>query len=235
VKTIAGTGSQLMGERVGGLARRTALSSPWDLVIADGILHVAMAGTHQLWAMPLGGDTIAPHTGTGREALEDGPRQQAAMNQPSGITTDGVRLYVADSEASAIRMVEPAPEGVIKTIVGEGLFEFGDQDGTGPRDVRLQHPLGVTWRAGTLWIADTYNHKIKRLDPVTADSRTFAGDGKPGRRDGEATQARFSEPSGLAAAGDRLYVADTNNHAVRVIDLADGAVTTLELSGLTPP
>src|SRR5439155_487532 len=98
-------------------------------MIEAGVLYVAMAGTHQLWAMVLGSDRIGPHTGTGREALEDGPRQQAAMNQPSGLTTDGVRLYVADSEASAIRMVEPAAEGVIRTIVGEGLFEFGDRDG----------------------------------------------------------------------------------------------------------
>src|SRR5439155_627757 len=81
----------------------------------------------------------------------------------------------------AIRMVEPAAEGVIRTIVGEGLFEFGDRDGTGPAAVRLQHPLGVVWHEGALLIADTYNHKIKWLDPATAECRTIAGDGKPGR------------------------------------------------------
>jgi len=235
VRTIAGTGQQLAGERVGGPARRTALSSPWDLTISGGVLYVAMAGTHQVWAMPLGGDWIGPHTGTGREALEDGPRQQAAMNQPSGLTTDGVRLYVADSEASAIRMIEPALEGVIRTIVGEGLFEFGDRDGIGPAEVRLQHPLGVAWHAGAVLIADTYNHKIKRLDPGTAECRTIAGDGKPGQQDGEPLLARFSEPSSLTVAGDRVFIADTNNHAVRVLDLARGHVSTLTLSGLTPP
>src|SRR5438874_1260633 len=233
VSTIAGTGQQLVGERVGGLARRTALSSPWDLTISAGVLYVAMAGTHQLWAMVLGSDRVGPPTGTGREALEDGPRQQAAMNQPSGLTTDGVRLYVADSEASAIRMVEPAAEGVIRTIVGEGLFEFGDRDGTGPAAVRLQHPLGVVWHEGALLIADTYNHKIKRLDSATAECRTIAGDAKPGLLDGEALAARFSEPSGLTVAGERVFIADTNNHAVRVLDLARGHVGTL--TGLTPP
>ncbi len=235
VRTIAGTGQQLVGERASGPARRTSLSSPWDLTISGGVLYVAMAGTHQLWAMPLGSDRIMPHTGTGREALEDGPRQEAAMNQPSGLTTDGVRLYVADSEASAIRMVEPAPEGVVRTIVGEGLFEFGDRDGVGPAEVRLQHPLGVAWHAGALLIADTYNHKIKRLDPTTAECRTIAGDGKPGLKDAEAAGAGFSEPSGLTIAGDRVFIADTNNHAVRVLDLARGQVSTLPLSGLTPP
>src|SRR5262249_57255218 len=191
VRPIAGTGQQPVGERGGGPARRPALSPPWDLTLSDGVLYVAMAGTHQLWAMVLGSDRIAPHTGTGREALGAGPRQQAAMSQASGLTTDGVRLYVADSEASAIRMVEPAAEGVIRTIVGEGLFEFGDRDGTGPAAVRLQHPLGVVWHEGALLIADTYNHKIKRLDPATAECRTIAGDGKAGPLRGAGPARRF--------------------------------------------
>lgn len=235
VRTIAGTGEPLMGPPTGGPAREVALSSPWDLAVLDGTLYVAMAGRHQLWAMALGGDAIRPHTGTGREALEDGPREEAAMNQPSGLTTDGQRLYVADSEASAVRVVEPGPGGEIRTIVGEGLFEFGDRDGVGPAAVRLQHPLAVLWHAGAVWIADTYNHKLKRLDPMTAECRTAAGGGEPGHRDGRAGAARFAEPSGLAQAGGRLFVADTNNHAVRMLDVATGEVTTLALQGLTPP
>jgi hypothetical protein len=113
VATLAGTGEQLMGRRVGGPARRTALSSPWDLALVDGTLYVAMAGTHQIWAMTLGSDEIAPHTGNGREALVDGPREQASMNQPSGLATDGAVLYVADSEASAIRAITLGPGGAI--------------------------------------------------------------------------------------------------------------------------
>jgi DNA-binding beta-propeller fold protein YncE len=235
VTTIAGTGAQLMGERTGGPARRTALASPWDLAILDGTLHVAMAGTHQLWAMALGGDTIAPHTGNGREALVDGPRDAASMNQPSGLTRDGTYLYVADSEASAIRAVDPGPGGEVRTIVGEGLFEFGDRDGIGPAEVRLQHPIGLAWHDGVLWIADTYNHKLKRLDPRTAECRTAFGTGRPGLADGPADAACFSEPSGVSVARGRLHVADTGNHAIRVVDLASGQVTTLTLRGLHAP
>ena len=241
VTTLAGTGEQLMGERVGGPARETRLSSPWDLAIVDGTLYIAMAGTHQLWAMRLGGTEIGPHTGNGREALIDGPREDASMNQPSGLGAGraspggGAFLYVADSEASAIRGVDPGPDGVIWTIVGEGLFEFGDRDGEGPENVRLQHPLGVAWHDGTLYVADTYNHKIKRLDPRTAACRTFLGTGEAGHRDGPPTVARLSEPSGLSIAVGRLYVADTNNHAVRVAELKSGEVETLTLSGLAPP
>jgi DNA-binding beta-propeller fold protein YncE len=229
VATLAGTGEQLMGNRVGGPLLTTRLSSPWDLAILDGTLYVAMAGIHQLWAHQLGTSTIEPHTGNGREALVDEIRRYAAMNQPSGLTHDGQRLFVADSEASAIRSVELEGAGYVKTIIGEGLFEFGDQDGVGPANVRLQHPLGVLHVDGRLYIADTYNHKVKWLDPATAETRSLAGTGEPGLVDGAPGAARFSEPSGLAYAGGRLYVADTNNHAIRTVDRATGHVGTLAI------
>lgn len=232
VTTVAGTGEQLLGPRQGGVALGTALGSPWDLALLEGAVYIAMAGTHQLWVLRPEAGLVAPHAGDGREALEDGPLVKASMNQPSGLTTDGARLYVADSEASAIRVVEPGPGGAIRTIVGEGLFAFGDTDGVGAAVVRLQHPLGVAWHDGVLYVADTYNHKIKRLDPATAACRTWLGSGRPGHADGAAPAARFSEPSGLAVAGQRLYVADTNNHRVRVADLTTGEVATLVLAGL---
>ena len=231
VTTFAGTGAQLMGPRVGGPALQTPLSSPWDLALIGDTLYVAMAGTHQLWSMRLDSGFIVPFAGNGREDLVDGPLDSASMNQPSGLATDGARLYVADSEASAIRVVEPGPSGHIRTIVGQGLFEFGDRDGRGPSEVRLQHPVGVAWHDGVVYIADTYNHKIKRLDPATAECRTWLGRGEPGSDDGEAETSAFSEPSGLAIAAGRLYVADTNNHAVRVIELETGLVSTLLLTG----
>jgi hypothetical protein len=234
VRTAAGTGEQLIGARVGGVADRTALASPWDLAVSGDVLYVAMAGTHQLWAMPLGRGIIAPHTGNGREALVDGPVAEASMNQPSGLTGADRVLYVADSEASAVREAD-LDAGTIRTIVGEGLFEFGDVDGVGAAAVRLQHPLGITYQAGALYVADTYNHKIKRLDPVRAECRTLLGDGIAGRRDGVGTASRFSEPSGVSIAAGRLYVADTNNHAIRVADLETGRVVTLELLGLGAP
>ena len=235
VTTRAGTGEQLMGPRLGGPGRGTSLSSPWDLAILDGVLYLAMAGTHQLWAMPLGRDQIGPHTGNGGEALVDGPLADASMNQPSGLSGDGARLFVADSEASAIRVVDPGPRGTIRTIVGEGLFVFGDRDGIGPANVRLQHPQGVAWHDGMLYVADTYNHKIKRLDPRTGECRTFLGTGEPGGNDGRGDGVRFSEPCGLSVAARRLYVADANNHAIRVAGLDGGEVTTLALRGLEPP
>jgi DNA-binding beta-propeller fold protein YncE len=109
-------------------------------------------------------------------------------------------------------------------------------DGTGS-DVRLQHALGVAWHDGKLFVADTYNNKIKVLDVKTRECKTFAGTGKPGLTDAQAPQeATFDEPAGLSAAAGKLYVADTNNHAVRVIDLANGGrVETVVINGLQPP
>ncbi len=146
-------------------------------------------------------------------------------------------LYVADSESSAIRVVEQGRDGPeVRTIVGKGLFDFGDEDGQGGH-VRLQHDYGVTAGPdGRLYVADTYNNKIKRIDPVTGRCETFLGSGEEGVDDGDALEARFDEPEGVAVApgGDLLFVADTNNHAIRITDLREGSprrgqVATLEI------
>jgi DNA-binding beta-propeller fold protein YncE len=230
VTTIAGTGTQASGQYRRGPAREIALSSPWDLVLEKGILYIAMAGPHQVWAMNLQHQEIGPYAGSGREARIDGPLMEAAMAQPSGITSDGTNLYVADSEISSIRSVSLNPKGLVSTVVGVDLFEFGDIDGQGEM-VRLQHPLGVTHHNGVLYVADTYNHKIKIIGPQLHTSATFLGTGKPGFRDGE--MAQFYEPGGVSIADGKLYIADTNNHAIRVVDLQTKQVATLQLTGLT--
>jgi DNA-binding beta-propeller fold protein YncE len=226
VTLVAGTGEQGFNREQGGPGPEMALNSPWDLVAHEGKLYIAMAGPHQLWVYDIASGEIAPYAGTGREALLDGKLTEAALNQPSGIDTDGTLLYFADAEASAIRTADLDPDGDLKTIVGTGLFDFGDVDGAGD-EVRLQHPLGVTVADdGFLYVADTYNSKIKRIDPAARTSETFAGTGEEGLQDG--AEARFYEPGGLDYADGKLYVADTNNHAIRVIDLATGEVSTVQ-------
>jgi DNA-binding beta-propeller fold protein YncE len=112
------------------------------------------------------------------------------------------------------------------------LFEFGDVDGK-EDDVRLQHPLGVALYGGKVLIADTYNHKIKELDTEKRTVTTFLGTGKAGQKDGN--DASFYEPAGLSIADGKLFVADTNNQAIRVVDLKTKAVSTLKIEGLAPP
>jgi hypothetical protein len=184
-----------------------------------------MAGTHQLWTLDLRSGAVAPFAGTGREGLLDGPADQAWFAQPSGLALTDGHLYVADSEVSAVRDIELRPQ-VVSTIVGEDLFVFGDRDGEGDA-VRLQHPLGVTARDSVLFLADSYNNKIKRVEPGRRAVTTWLGSGAAGRADGPGTSAAFREPGGVCAGANGLYIADTNNHRIAVADWATGTVHTV--------
>jgi DNA-binding beta-propeller fold protein YncE len=226
VRTIAGIGRQGHERMRRGPALSTGLNSPWDLLLDGKRLFIAMAGHHQIWLLDLTKNEISPYAGTGQEDLGDGALNESAFAQPSGLATDGTNLFVADSEISAIRSLPLNGTGEVKTIVGEGLFEFGDVNGKGSR-VRLQHALGVAYRQGKLYVADTYNSKIKLIDPVERTCTTFAGSAS-----GWLLGPTFNEPGGLSFAGDKLYVADTNAHRIRVIDMQTRAVTTLGLQGV---
>ncbi|HZI47906.1 MAG TPA: thioredoxin-like domain-containing protein, partial [Pyrinomonadaceae bacterium] len=231
VETIAGTGVQSHEYGQTGPAMKIALNSPWDLQLVGRTLYIAMAGPHQIWQLDLDKKEISTYAGSGREARIDGARDEAAFAQPSALATDGKSLFVSDAEANIIRAIDLAT-GEVRTLVGGDLFDFGDSDGHG-NEVRLQHPLGLTRWNNKLLIADTYNHKIKLLDPSTRTVTSFAGTGKPGQSDGGTPS--FYEPGGLTLVGDKLYVADTNNHAIRVIDLRTKSSQTLKIRGLLPP
>jgi thiol-disulfide isomerase/thioredoxin len=231
VQTIAGNGKQTYDYFRQGPALSIPLSSPWDLQLLGRTLYIAMAGPHQIWKLDLDKQEISTFAGSGREARRDGALLEAGFAQPSGITTDGKDLFVADSESNIIREIDIAA-GQVKTLVGGDLFDFGDVDGHGD-DVRLQHPLGVFALKDRVLIADTYNHKIKSLDPHGRNVKTFLGPGKPGQADGPTPS--FYEPGGLSVAKGKLFVADTNNHAIRVIDLKSKQTSTLRIDGLQPP
>ena len=231
VKTIAGTGQQARDYDMVGAARTIALSSPWDLQLVGRTLYIAMAGPHQIWQLDLTMHEISTFAGSGREARIDGARNEAAFAQPSALATDGKTLFVSDAEANIIRAID-LTAGEVRTLVGGDLFDFGDHDGHGDA-VRLQHPLGLTRWNDKLLIADTYNHKIKLLDPAARTVKSFAGTGKPGQADG--TTSSFYEPGGLSVTSNKLYVADTNNHAIRVLDLKTKETKTLAIKGLQPP
>ena len=150
---------------------RENLNSPWDLVKLSNKIFIAMAGSHQIWELDLENNIIKNYAGRGAESCFDGELFESAFAQPSGITTDGQKLYIADSEVSSIRSID-LEKGLVKTICGSGdLNAFGDVDGQG-FDVRLQHCLGIEYADNKLWIADTYNHKIKLVNPVTGDCQS---------------------------------------------------------------
>lgn len=287
VSTIAGTGEQARLQIVRSSIRPLGvkLASPWDLCLQDDDLYIAMAGSHQIWRMTLETGMIGPFAGNATEDIVDGPRMprvtfqkgHAAFAQPSGLATDGQILFVADSEGSSIRAVPLRSEKNVLTVLGtsrlsaERLFTYGDRDGPIPQAL-LQHPLGVAYRNGQLYIADTYNSKVKELDLKQGVIRTLAGpvQANPGRTgesqpgdvrlspagagprqtsptagttpEGEQTPSAsgplgLDEPGGLSIAGDRLLIADTNHHAIRVLEIGgeNGELRDFEVKGLVPP
>ena len=222
VTTIAGTGRQANDKRVDGPARSTSLNSPWDLQLIGRALYIAMAGQHQIWKLDLDTGQVVTFAGSGREGRRDGALLEATFAQPSGLATDGKILYSADSEANVIRVIDP-DKGNVKTL---GPVQAD-------RDERLQHPLGIVVSGNRILIADTYNHSLRETDREGGGFKTFRGTGKAGQKDGRSPS--FYEPAGLSIVNDRLFVADTNNHAIRVVDLKTKETSTLLIKGLEPP
>ena len=211
-RTIAGTGKQL---RTRADERAGALSSPWDLVPLGDSIAIAMAGNHRIYMLDRGASRAHVFAGSGAEEIHDGPRESAALAQPMGICADENRIYFADAESSAIRFAERQPPGMVGTLVGTGLFDFGDVDGEGT-SVRLQHPQGVV-RApdGRLLIVDSYNDALKWLEPESQRVTTWV--------------RGLHEPGGAAVGDGVVYVADTNAHRIAAVAMGNGQVTTLAL------
>jgi thiol-disulfide isomerase/thioredoxin/streptogramin lyase len=216
VTTLAGTGRQWWrGSATEGPAREVDLSSPWDVAVFGGRVWIAMAGVHQLWVYDpaggaAGGGTVAVAAGTTNEGLVDGPAAEAWFAQPSGlaVSADGQRLWVADSETSALRWVEP--DGSVHTAVGTGLFDFGHRDGAAGQAL-LQHPLGVTALPdASVAVSDTYNHALRRFDPATGEVTTLATD--------------LREPSDAVVVGPDVVVVESARHRLTRLRLPEEAV-----------
>ncbi|MFC9228261.1 NHL domain-containing thioredoxin family protein [Streptomyces decoyicus] len=214
LETVAGTGKQWwQGSPTSGPAREVDLSSPWDIAWWQDRLWIAMAGVHQLWTYDPAAGTVEVAAGTTNEGLVDGPAAEAWFAQPSGLAAAGDRLWLADSETSAVRWVEPAEEGdgyVVRTAVGTGLFDFGHRDGAAGQAL-LQHPLGVTALPdGSVAVADTYNHALRRFDPASGEVTTLATD--------------LREPSDAVLVDDDIVVVESARHRLTRLRLPEEAV-----------
>ncbi|MFE3430558.1 NHL domain-containing thioredoxin family protein [Streptomyces sp. YPW6] len=209
--TLAGTGRQWwQGTPTSGPAREVDLSSPWDLAWFGDRLWIAMAGVHQLWTYDPEGGTVGVAAGTTNEGLVDGPAAEAWFAQPSGlaVSADGERLWVADSETSALRWVDRDEH--VHTAVGTGLFDFGHRDGAAGQAL-LQHPIGVTALPdGSVAISDTYNHALRRYDPASGEVTTLATD--------------VREPSDAVLADGDLVVVESARHRLTRLRLPEEAV-----------
>ncbi|WP_406832975.1 NHL domain-containing thioredoxin family protein [Pedococcus sp. KACC 23699] len=223
---LAGTGEQLRERSGSGPALKQALSTPWDLAWFIDRVVIAMAGVHQLWALHLATDpadnTVAILGGTSAEGLRDGAADEAWFAQPSGlaVSADGSRLWVADSETSALRSLDVTDEGfVVTTHIGQGLFDFGHRDGAADQAL-LQHPLGVTVLPdGSVAISDTYNGAIRRFDPVTTEVSTLAS----GLREPSDAVVETSDGDSTGGATTRLLVVESAAHQLVRVPLPDKA------------
>ncbi|WP_371616927.1 NHL domain-containing thioredoxin family protein [Streptomyces sp. NBC_00454] len=217
VETVAGTGRQWwQGSPTSGPALEVDLSSPWDVAWWRGRVWIAMAGVHQLWTWDPESGTVALAAGTTNEGLHDGPAAEAWFAQPSGLAATEDRLWIADSETSALRYVHPTDgEGdgggyAITTAVGTGLFDFGHRDGDAAQAL-LQHPLGVTALPdGSVAVCDTYNHALRRYDPATGQVTTLATD--------------LREPSDAVLVGEDIVVVESARHRLTRLRLPEEAV-----------
>ncbi|MGE7389861.1 NHL domain-containing thioredoxin family protein [Streptomyces sp. NPDC004126] len=212
VETVAGTGRQWwQGSPTSGPALEVDLSSPWDVAWWQGRVWIAMAGVHQLWAWDPESGTVGVAAGTTNEGLVDGPAAEAWFAQPSGLAAAGDRLWIADSETSALRWVESGEDGcVVRSAVGTGLFDFGHRDGDAAQAL-LQHPLGVTALPdGSVAVCDTYNHALRRYDPATGQVSTLATD--------------LREPSAAVLAGEDIVVVESARHRLTRLRLPEEAV-----------
>uniref|UniRef100_A0A8C5LIU1 NHL repeat-containing protein 2 n=1 Tax=Jaculus jaculus TaxID=51337 RepID=A0A8C5LIU1_JACJA len=262
VSTIAGIGIQGSDKEGGAKGEEQPISSPWDVVIGtsgagtqrNDVLWIAMAGTHQIWALLLDSGTLPKKSelqkgtclrfaGSGSEENRNNAYpHKAGFAQPSGLSLASADpwscLFVADSESSTVRTVS-LKDGAVKHLVGGerdplNLFAFGDVDGAGI-SAKLQHPLGVAWdeKRELLYVADSYNHKIKVVDPKTKTCATLAGTGDTRNvMSSSFTESTFNEPGGLCVGDNSqlLYVADTNNHQIKVMDLETRIVSVLPIT-----
>ncbi|TKY61571.1 NHL repeat-containing protein 2 [Spatholobus suberectus] len=248
VRTLAGNGTKGNDYVGGGKGDTQLLNSPWDVCFHpfEEKIYIAIAGQHQIWEHNLLDATTRAFSGDGFERnLNGSSSTSTSFAQPSGLSLsqDLREIYIADSESSSIRAIDLRTGGSRLLAGGDpifpdNLFKFGDQDGIGS-EVLLQHPLGVMCgNDGEIYVADSYNHKIKKLDPASKRVSTIAGTGKAGFKDGTALKAQLSEPSGIVEGNKgRLFIADTNNSLIRYLDLNtdETELRTLELKGIQPP
>ena len=220
VSTVAGTGKR---EFIGGgdyHAMQAALNSPWDVAAAGNMLYIAMAGNHQIWRLDLKTRRIGPWAGSGREGLRDGPVGSAEFAQPSGLSLHDGTLYDVDPESSSLREISLEKQRV-HTLVGQGLFNFGDRDGPAGQAL-LQHAEGVAWSNDSLYLADTFNNALRRLDLSTNTVTTIA--------------KGLRQPAAVARLnGKALLVAEVDGNRIVQVNTDTGRVTPWKLAGLKAP
>ncbi|SMG19862.1 NHL repeat-containing thioredoxin family protein [Dethiosulfovibrio salsuginis] len=213
--TFSGNGNPAL------LAGPRSFGCPKGGVCKDGLLYVASAGTHQIWVQSLSGGGASPFAGTGRPGMDDGPPSLATLGSPEAIISDGRVLFISDSYSNSIRWIDTA-SGMVRTLVGEGPFLYGCRDGIGSKAL-FQRPMGLCINEGILYVADSYNDRIRGIDLSNRQAFTLYGSKK---------WQRLFCPSDVAVRGDRFYVADLGSGRIVHFDKKGGEPEILDIVGL---
>jgi len=210
-------------------------NSPTDLVFYDNTLYITMAGNNQLWKLDIAKKKLTLFVGNGYVNMIDGSALGASLAQPSCITLDEKtrRFYFVDSESSALRCYS-LPDNEVKTLIGQGLFKYGFGEGKFA-EAALQNPLGIFYSTGKIYIADTFNHALRVADLEKGELRTLVSQINNSKTniniEGTATIAlSLWEPNGLLVVNDTIYIADTNNHQIRIYNMVTKKLDTLKIT-----
>jgi uncharacterized repeat protein (TIGR01451 family) len=232
ISRVAGGTSGYGGD--GGPALSAAMQRPSTVAVdAGGTLHIGDTFNSRLRTVTAG--TILPAGGNGTVAFggDLGPATAASLYHPRGVAIDASgNYYIADETNSRVRRVDGAT-GAITTVAGSGAFGY-DGDGIPATTAALRQPFGVALDpAGNLYVADTQNHRIRKVAAGTGIISTVAGDGTLGNNgdNGLATSAELNTPQGVAWDAGFLYIADTGNHRVRRVDLGANQITAFAGTG----
>ena len=225
--TLAGSGALGSADGTGTAA---SFKYPFDVAVSPdgGTLYVGDTSNNRIRKIDTSNGVTTTLAGSGTEGSADGTGTAASFNQPHGVAVspDGGTVYVGDLAKNRIRKIDTSG-GVTTTLAGS--VTGGSADGTGTA-ASFNSPYGVAVSpdGGTVYVADTYNARIRKIDTSDGVTSTLAGS-TYGFADGTGTAASFDLPHGVAVSpdGGTVYVADTANHRIRKIDTSDGATTTL--------
>ena len=228
VGTIVTGGTAAAGHRDGAGTSAQFNFPSGAAAAAAGTLYVADFSNHRVREVSVGADASATRVstlaGSGTAGHIDGAGTAARFNRPRDLALSGTTLYVSDQNNHRIRAIDLASANkTVSTLAGSGTA--GDTDGAGTA-AQFNDPRGLALSGTTLYVADYSNHLIRAIDLASPGRTvsTLAGSGTPGHANGVGTAAQFNGPIGIAVSEGTLYVADSDNHRIRAIDIASGTV-----------
>jgi sugar lactone lactonase YvrE len=208
----------------------TALfTSPSGVAIAGTNLYVSDTNNSTIRKITLPGGVVTTVAGAVNiPGSDDGKGEAAHFNLPTQIAVDpnGNRLFLTDTNNSIIRMIQ-IPDMIVKTIGGQAQAE-GKVDGP-PAKSSFNRPRGIATDGKFVYVSDTGNNMVRKIDLSNLTTSTLAGTGEEGDKDGAGTEAQFNNPGAMATDGTTIYVMDADNHGVRKVVAATGEVSKLTL------